>query len=106
MNKGKVKITRIKQYANKFRKISIYINDSKIGEIKDGQTKVFEVDAGINEIYVEIDWCKTKPLKLNIDNNQIRIRFQFKRVEIITKYLLYYTKLLRITILKKEKPRN
>lgn len=42
--------------------------------IRDGETKSFELDADENEIYVKIDWCKTKPLKIeNVENETIKL---------------------------------
>ncbi len=71
MNKGKIEITRVNQRAIKAREIGIYINDTKIGLIKNGETKEFEINTGVNEIYAKIDWCKTKPMKLSTIENEI-----------------------------------
>lgn len=71
MSKKIVEVNRIKQYANKARAIGIYINDKKVDTIRDGETKSFELDSEKNEIYVKIDWCKTKPLKINTEENEI-----------------------------------
>lgn len=70
MEKGNIKITRTKQFANKLRSISIFINKKEVDSLAEGETKNFELDAGINEIYVKIDWCKTKPLKIDIRKNE------------------------------------
>ncbi|MBL4745548.1 MAG: hypothetical protein JKY08_04200 [Flavobacteriaceae bacterium] len=71
MNKRTIEINRIKQYANKARVIGIYINDKKVGTIGDGETKIFEVDSDEYEIYAKIDWCKTKPVKINTKENEL-----------------------------------
>jgi len=70
MSKRAIEINRTKQYANKARAIGIYINNKKVDTIRDGETKIFEVDSDENEIYVKIDWCKTKPLKINAKENE------------------------------------
>jgi hypothetical protein len=62
IKKAKIEITRISQWANKVRGISIIVNGEKIGKIADGETKTFEVDAGEMQLLAKIDWCKTKPL--------------------------------------------
>ncbi|RYM35409.1 hypothetical protein ERX46_00010 [Brumimicrobium glaciale] len=69
MTKRIVEIKRVKQYANKARAIGIYINNEKVDTIKDGETKSFELDAGENDISTKIDWCKTKPLKIESEEN-------------------------------------
>jgi hypothetical protein len=74
MTKKTVEIKRVKQYANKARAIGIYINNKKVDTIRDGETKSFELNADENEIYVKIDWCKTKPLKIeNAENETIKL---------------------------------
>ena len=74
MTKKTVEIKRVKQYTNKARAIGIYINNKKVDTIRDGETKSFELDADENEIYVKIDWCKTKPLKIeNVENETIKL---------------------------------
>jgi hypothetical protein len=74
MTKKTVEIKRVKQYANKARAIGIYINNKKVDTIRDGETKSFELDADENEIYVKIDSCKTKPLKIeNAENETIKL---------------------------------
>ncbi len=69
MNQGKIEITRTSQVINFGRGISIYINNKKVGKLKDGETTTFEINQGANEIYAQIDWCKTKPLKFDVQNN-------------------------------------
>lgn len=64
MKKRQIEITRVKEYANKARAIGIYINNNKIDTIRDGESKSIEVESEENEIYVKIDWCKTKPVKI------------------------------------------
>jgi len=74
MTKRIVEIKRVKQYANKARAIGIYINNKKVNTIRDGETKSFELNADENEIYVKIDWCKTKPLKIeSVENETIKL---------------------------------
>ncbi|MGR7813858.1 hypothetical protein [Lacinutrix undariae] len=71
MNKRTIEINRRQQYANKARAIGIYINDKKVDTIKDGKTKKIEVDSDENEVYVKIDWCKTKLVKINTKENEL-----------------------------------
>jgi hypothetical protein len=71
MSKRTIEINRTQQYANKARTIGIYINNKKIDTISDGETKVFEVDSDENEVYAKIDWCKTKPIKINSKENEM-----------------------------------
>lgn len=70
MEKGKIELTRTSQYANYLRSIKIYIDNVEVQSIADGETKSFEVDAGQYEIFAKIDWCKTRPLRIDIRKNE------------------------------------
>jgi len=72
MNKRKIEITRTKQFANKARAIGIYINSKKVDTIRDGETKIFDLETAENEIYVKIDWCKTVPQKIIINEGETK----------------------------------
>ncbi|MET2985059.1 hypothetical protein [Aureibaculum conchae] len=73
MSNRVLEITRTKQYANKARAIGIYINNKKVGTIKDGETKIFILDAEENEVYAKIDWCQTEPQKISTKENETTI---------------------------------
>lgn len=60
-------ITRISQHVNRARKIHIYLDDEKIDSIKNGETKKLNLEVGTHKIYAKIDWCKTVPLELSIN---------------------------------------
>ncbi len=73
MNSSKriLEIHRKGQLANAIRKIGIYINGKKVDTIGDGEIKQFEIDGEDCEVYVKIDWCKTKPLKISADEGDL-----------------------------------
>jgi len=66
----RIVIHRTSQYANKVRSIGIYINGQKAGTIEDGEVKEFFVSPGSSEIRAKIDWCRTRPLTLNLQEGQ------------------------------------
>jgi hypothetical protein len=66
----RIVIHRTSQYANKVRSIGIYINGQKAGTIDDGEVKEFAVSPGSSEIRAKIDWCRTRPLTLDIREGQ------------------------------------
>lgn len=68
--KAQLQIARIAQYANKVRKIKIYINGRLADTIKEKETKSFELDAGVHKVYVKIDWCATKPLEIDLKEGE------------------------------------
>ncbi|WP_339875438.1 hypothetical protein [Olleya marilimosa] len=91
MSNSIIEIKRLKQYANKARAIQIYINNKKIDTIKDGETKSFQVDPIQNQVYAKIDWCKTKPLKINTKENTItKLELGSNLSGFKLKFALYY----------------
>jgi len=54
---GKIMLSRTNEYINGLREYGIYIDDVKVGVIRNGETKEFEVAPGTHTIYAKIDWC-------------------------------------------------
>jgi hypothetical protein len=48
------------------RAFKVYLNGELLVKILDGETKVFEINKGVHEVWAKIDWCKTKPFKLEV----------------------------------------
>ncbi|MBZ9652240.1 hypothetical protein [Psychroflexus montanilacus] len=69
----KLIIQRNSEWNNKAREIGIYSNSKKLGTIKDGMTKHFELEAGTHDIYAKIDWCRSPKLNLKIEEHNTRI---------------------------------
>lgn len=69
----KLIIQRNSEWNNKAREIGIYSNGKKLGTIKDGMTKDFELEAGTHDIYAKIDWCRSPKLNLKIEEHNTRI---------------------------------
>lgn len=62
----KIIISRTSQYVNSMREYDIYIDKEKVAVINDGEKKIIEVSQGNHEIYIKIDWCKSKKLNVNL----------------------------------------
>lgn len=70
MHTAKLTVKRTDQYANKVRKIHLYLDGKKVYDIANGETKTFEIPAGTHHIYAKIDWCKTPAFTLNLAAGQ------------------------------------
>ena len=55
-------VSRDAGYADRLRAYAIFLDDVKIGEIRNGETKEFSVDPGRHCISAKIDWCRTPNL--------------------------------------------
>lgn len=62
-------IKRSSEWANKARKIEIYIDNVKNGTIDDGETKIFELEQGSHEVFAKIDWCRSQKLVIHSNEN-------------------------------------
>jgi hypothetical protein len=71
---AKIIINRSSEYSNNLRSIGIYMNDKKIGDIADGESKEFEVEEGEYRLRAKIDWCRSNPIDVKINHDEI-LRF-------------------------------
>ena len=67
---AKIIINRSTEFSNLLRSIEIYLGKTKIGELKNGQSKEFEVEPGEYQLIAKIDWCCSNKIDLKIDNNE------------------------------------
>ena len=65
-----LRITRTSQYANKLRAYSIFVDGTRVGKIKDGETVTYLVSPGSHTIQARIDWCRTKPFEITVKPGQ------------------------------------
>lgn len=71
---AKLIINRSSEYSNKLRSVGIYLDDKKIGDIADGESKEFEVEEGEHTLRAKIDWCRSNSINLKINSGEI-VRF-------------------------------
>jgi hypothetical protein len=62
----KILISRSKEYTNRFRQATIYLDGEKIGSIGNGDTKSFDVPDGKHSLYAKIDWGSSRPLDFSL----------------------------------------
>ncbi|KFF13590.1 hypothetical protein N6B72_14400 [Chryseobacterium soli] len=67
---AKIIINRSSEYSNKLRSIGIYLDDKKIGDIADGESKEFEIEEGEHRLRAKIDWCRSNPINLKINSDE------------------------------------
>lgn len=67
---AKIVISRTSQYVNSMREYDVYIDKERIDTINNGEKNIIEVSQGNHEIYIQIDWCKSKKLDVNLTEGQ------------------------------------
>jgi hypothetical protein len=68
---SKIIINRTTEFSNLIRSIEIYLGNEKIGTIRDGESKEFEVEAGEYELRAKIDWCGSNKINFTIGENEV-----------------------------------
>ena len=59
-------IERTSEWANKLRKIGIYLNGEKLDVIANGETKSFDVPVGTHTLYCKIDYITSRKVTFEI----------------------------------------
>ncbi len=67
-----LELFRVSEYANRVRDINVLVNGEVIGVISNGETKIFDIPEGDNQVQVKIDWCTSKPISFNIGENETK----------------------------------
>ncbi|MDE5413214.1 hypothetical protein [Alkalihalobacterium chitinilyticum] len=62
-----IRLKRTSQYINLVRRFQVYIDDVHVQDIKDGEEVVIPMEPGHHELYIKIDWVKSKKLELDIE---------------------------------------
>lgn len=58
-NNGWVEVKRRSQYFAALRSVDIFVDDTKVGVVKNGESKAFELSPGTHSVYAKIDWCQS-----------------------------------------------
>lgn len=87
----KITIVRTSQRVNSMREYDIYLDGQKINAISNGETKTIEVSNGNHEIYLKVDWCKSKKLNINLaEGQELKLKCGSKITGIKQIFVLFY----------------
>ena len=84
-----ITIHRTSQPVNRMRAIQIYLDERKIGEISNGETKTFEVPAGQQILKATIDWCGSPDVPITLTENS-HLSFELGGLRGWKLLMLYY----------------
>ena len=68
----KLIIKRTSEWNNRMRGIVIFLDGKKIGVIRNGEFKEFEIEPGEHNIKAKIDWCGSEKLLINLADNEVK----------------------------------
>jgi hypothetical protein len=66
-----ITVTRADLLNGVLRKLDIYLDGRKIGNVAALQTQEFDVDPGTHEIYVKMDWAESPRLSLTLKSAEL-----------------------------------
>lgn len=69
---SKIIIIRTSEYANRIRNFDVYSDGKKIGTIKEGETKEFNISPGQHSLITKIDWCSSQVLTFEILEGEVK----------------------------------
>lgn len=70
---SKLIVNRRSEWTNRGRKIGLYLNEEKIGTIKNGETKEFQIEPGNYHLKAKIDWCGSQKHRFSIKENNSKV---------------------------------
>lgn len=56
-----------KGWVDRYRLYEVMVNGELVGKIGRGETRTIESDSGPIEIYLKIDWCRSRAIRLDLD---------------------------------------
>jgi hypothetical protein len=69
-SKSAIVLHRLQDSFGEMRTLSVFINNQKVGGIPYSEQRVFHLDPGIYNVQVRMDWCRSKPLQVELYNNE------------------------------------
>jgi hypothetical protein len=96
---GWVMVRRTSQTANSLRSIAIFADGQKVGQLKNGESRAFELSPGEHQIFAKIDWCKTPLLAVSVKAGEtidliVGSEMTGWRIFLAAFYLLFSSKLI------------
>src|SRR3989304_10486125 len=80
--KGKIEIQCPPLFISKFRAYSIYLDEMKVGRIKEGKTATISTTPGIHTIWLRIDWVRSNRKQVSIEANKtVRLIIERNQME-------------------------
>jgi len=71
-------VTRDSGYADRFRSYKIYIDESKVGCVKNGGRFECQVPVGEHTICCKIDWARSNKIAFRLDSDAVEKQFNAK----------------------------
>jgi hypothetical protein len=69
----KIIINRKGEWANRLRKINVFIDGRNAGGVKNDGSEEFVLEPGKHTVECKIDWCSCKPVEMELREGDVKI---------------------------------
>jgi hypothetical protein len=70
LKSGCMVVRRTSQYTNRIRPVGVFVDGKKVGQLKDGESKSFELSPGEHRVFAKVAWYKTPLLAVRIERGE------------------------------------
>lgn len=70
IDEGKLHLSRTSQYICKARSFKVLLDHVHVEDIRDGEELVIPITEGDHELYIKIDWAKSKTYKFTMKRGE------------------------------------
>jgi hypothetical protein len=57
---------RRREWMGLIRRLDVYLDNVRIGDLKPGETRSFEATAGAHRVHVQMDWCRSPDVAIEV----------------------------------------
>ena len=75
MKQKKIYLNRIKELNNRTRGYKIFLNGQYYEDILNNEDKIILIDSESTELFLKIDWCKSKKIKIKFQDNETEKKY-------------------------------
>lgn len=61
-----IQIRRLKDKHDFMRPYTIYLDNEKVGKVKNGKEVILETTEGEHTLYLKVDWCRSNQVKVYV----------------------------------------
>ena len=65
-----ISIRRKREWMGLIRTLDVYVDDVRVGDLKAGETRLFETQAGAHRLRVQMDWCRSPDFGIHVSASE------------------------------------
>lgn len=68
--RGELEISRRRRGPARFRAYHVIVNETDLGKIRRGQSRVFPLTTGVHEVHLTLDWIRSRSLTVDVRSGE------------------------------------